>query len=174
MEMPTTQTVTLTVNGSEALPIRKGIRPNMICEPVHIQLDGRGNPKYLHHLVDEVRGWPHVQLHRPYADDPDTFSFRLEEVAIGADSSAFIRDREFARMLIATPTIYLALPLVCAHWAIVRRWAEPHYPSSHGVMPPGVVVLYMPRDQEELEVCYFLFSESYRVARKVAEQTWAT
>jgi hypothetical protein len=174
MEVPTTQTVTLTVNGSEALPIRKGIRPNMICEPAHIQLDGRGNPKYLHHLVDEVRGWPYVQLYPPFAGNPDTFSFRLEEMSIAADSSAFITDREFARVLMATPTIYVTLPLVCAHWAIVRRWAEPHFLSSHGVMPPGVVVLYTPRDQEELEVCYFLFSESYCFARKVAEQTWAT
>jgi hypothetical protein len=145
MEMPTTQTVTLTVNGSDALPLRKGIRPNMICEPAHIQCDGRGNPKYLYELVNEVRGWPHVQSHRLFADDPDTFSFRLEEVAIAADSSAFIRDREFARVLIATPTIYLALPLVCAHWAIVRRWAEPHYLSSHGVMPPGVVLRILHR-----------------------------
>jgi hypothetical protein len=141
----------------------------MICEPVHIQCDGRGNPKYLPQLIDEVRGWRYVQSDPPFASNRDTFSFRLDEIAIAAESSVFVNDREFARVLVATPTIYVALPLVCAHWAIVRRWAEPHYLSSHGVMPPGLVVLYTPRDQEELEVYYFLFSESYRFACKFAE-----
>ena len=54
--------------------------------------------------------------------------------------------------------------LVCAHWAIVRGWAEPHYLTSYGLMPAGTVVVYTPRDEQELEVCYFLFSESYRSA----------
>jgi hypothetical protein len=31
------------------------------------------------------------------------------------------------------------LPLVCAHWAIVRGWAEPHYLTSFGLMPAGAV-----------------------------------
>src|SRR5580704_7835201 len=30
---------------------------------------------------------------------------------------------------------YLALPFICAHWAILRRWAEPHYLASYGLMP---------------------------------------
>ena len=43
------------------------------------------------------------------------------------------------RILLEAPTIYLALPLVCAHWAIVRGWAEPHYLTSFGLMPAGAV-----------------------------------
>jgi hypothetical protein len=34
-------------------------------------------------------------------------------------------DREFARVLLGAPTIYLALPLVLAHWAIVRGGFKP-------------------------------------------------
>lgn len=44
-------------------------------------------------------------------------------------------DREFARVPLRAPTIYLALPFICAHWAILRRWAEPHYLASYGLMP---------------------------------------
>ena len=69
--------------------------------------------------------------------------------------AAFITPREFARVLLGAPTIYLALPLVCAHWAIVRGWAEPHYLCSHGLMPAGALVVYTPRDQHELSICYF-------------------
>ena len=37
---------------------------------------------------------------------------------------------------------------------------EPHYLASFGLMPAGAVVVYTPRDEQELEVCYFPFSES--------------
>jgi hypothetical protein len=90
------------------------------------------------------------------------------KMATSSDPSAFITDREFARVLLGAPTIYLVLPLVYAHWAIVRGWAEPHYLVSFGIMPAGTIVLYTPKDVEELEVCSVLFSESYHVVRKIA------
>jgi hypothetical protein len=55
------------------------------------------------------------------------------------EPSPFIAVREFGRILFEAFTIYLALPLVCAHWAIVRGWAEPHYLTSFGLMPAGAV-----------------------------------
>src|ERR1700716_2403281 len=39
-------------------------------------------------------------------------------------------------------------------------------------MPVSASVLYTPRDEEELEVCYSLFSESYRFACKFADHAW--
>jgi hypothetical protein len=36
-------------------------------------------------------------------------------------------------------------------------------------MPVSAFVVYTPRDKEELAVCYFLFSESYRFACKFAD-----
>ena len=89
---------------------------------------------------------------------------RLAEMAATDKPSAFLTAREFGRVLLGAPTIYLALPLVCAHWAIVRGWAEPHYLASSGLMPAGAVVVYTPRDEQELGVCHLLFSQSYRFA----------
>ena len=86
------------------------------------------------------------------------------EMATSSDPSAFITAREFARVLLGAPTIYLVFPLVYAHWTIVRGWAEPHYLASFGLMPAGAVVVYTPRDEQELGVCYILFSESYHFA----------
>jgi hypothetical protein len=34
------------------------------------------------------------------------------------------------------------------------------------LMPAGTVVVYTPRDEAELEVCSFLFEESYRFVSK--------
>jgi len=29
-----------------------------------------------------------------------------------------------------------------AHWAMMRGWVEPHFSSSFGLVPPGVIVVY--------------------------------
>ena len=149
---------------SADLPARKGPRPQTIRGPLHIQCNGYGDSRYVNQLVDQVLTWPHIESSAPPVSPPDTIRIRLAEIAVRNEPSAFLAAREFGRFLLRAPTIYLALPLVCAHWAIVRGWAEPHYLSSFGLMPAGAVVVYSPRDEQELGVCYFLFSESYRFA----------
>ena len=153
---------------SQALPARRGSRPQTLPGPLHLQFNQHGDRKYLEQLLDRVLSWPHVEPAPSMADSPDTIFVRLKQTAATSEPSVFITDREFGRLLLGAPTIYLALPLVCAHWAILRRWAEPHYLASYGLMPAGTVVVYTPRDPAELEVCTFFFEESYRfVSRSV-------
>ena len=76
-------------------------------------------------------------------------------------------DREFARFLLAAPTIYLALPMPLAQRAIACRWAEPHYLQKFGLMPAGTILLYTPKNRDELRVCYSLFFEAYHSACKL-------
>jgi hypothetical protein len=150
--------------GSVGLPARKGQRPKPIPGPLHIQCNGYGDPRYVNQLVDQVLTWPHIESSLPPVSPPDTIRIRLAEMAATDKLSAFLTAREFGRILLGAPTIYLGLPLVCAHWAIVRGWAEPHYLASFGLMPAGAVVVYTPRDEQELAVCYLLFSAAYRFA----------
>jgi hypothetical protein len=151
---------------SNALPARKGSRPKTIIGPLHIQCDGHGDPKYLKQLVTDVLTWPYIESTPSLVRLPDTIPIRLEEKATTSNSSAFISAREFARVLLGAPTICIALPLECAHWAIVRGWAEPHYLRSFGLMPPGAVLVYTPKNREELGVCYSLFAAAYHFACK--------
>jgi hypothetical protein len=148
------------------LPHRKGRRPATLRGPLHIQCDGYGDPKHLDELTTGVLSWPYVESTLPNINSSNTIPLRLEETAAGYNFAAFISPREFGRVLIGAPTIYLALPLVCAHWAIVRGWAEPHYLSSHGLMPAGALVVYTPRDRLELSVCYSLFLAAYTAASR--------
>jgi hypothetical protein len=155
---------------SADLPRRRGVRPKTIRAPLHLQCDGHGNPKHLNRLLQKVCGWPDIESNPPFIAGPGTLSIRLVERTIAQKTNAFITEREIARVLLGAPTIYLALPLVTAHWAIVRGWAEPHYLGSHGLMPAGVVVLYTPRDEEERAICYSLFAESYDCSRTGRDQ----
>jgi hypothetical protein len=153
------------------LPARKGPRPKTVIRPLHIQCNDHGDPKYLKQLVDDVLTWPYVESPPPCSARPNTLPIRLEEAATTTGPSAFLSNREFAQVLSEGPTIYLALPLVCAHWTIVRGWAEPHYLRSCGLMPAGAVVVYSPKDREELAVCYSLFFEAYHFACRFGKET---
>jgi hypothetical protein len=155
---------TLASIGSARLPARKGKRPQTIRGPLHIQCNGHGDPNYLNQLVHRVLTWPHIESNPPPVSPPNTIRVRLAEMVATDEPSAFLTAREFGRILLGAPTIYLALPLVCAHWAIVRGWAEPHYRASFDLMPAGAVFIYTPRDEGELGVCYSIFSQSYRFA----------
>ncbi len=153
--------------GSDGLPTRRGRRPKTLRGPLHIQCNGHGDLKYLNQLVDEVLTWPYIESAEPSVSRSNTIPIRLMKMAASSDPSAFITDREFARVLLGAPTIYLVLPLLCAHRAIVRGWAEPHYLGSQGLMPAGTVVVYTPKNVEELAVCSVLFSESYHLGCKI-------
>jgi hypothetical protein len=161
--VPKREGMTTMAFASKGLPARKGPRPKTIAGPLHIQCNGHGDLKYLNRLLNDVLSWPCVEP-APPASRSDTIPIRLTEDAIGSDSSAFITAREFARVLLGAPTIILALPLICAHWAIAKGWAEPHYLRSFGLMPPGAVLVYTPKNRKDLAVCYALFSASYHFA----------
>jgi hypothetical protein len=145
--------------GPNGLPRRKGTKPRTFRGPLHIQCNGYGDPKYLSQLVEKVLTWPQIESLDSVVNRRRAISIRVKQIAAVTDPSAFITGREFARVLLKAPTIYLALPFEAAHWAVFRGWAEPHYLRSYGLMPVSVFVVYTPRDKEELEVCSILFSE---------------
>jgi hypothetical protein len=153
---------------------RKGSRPKTLRGPLHIQCSGHGDRKHIDQLVRDVLSWPHVEALPDSNNPPTAVPIRFEENAATLDSAPFISAREFARVLLGAPTIYLALPLVCAHWAIVRGWAEPHYLSSFGLLPAGAVVVYTPKDREQLSVCYALFHAAYHSAFAINSRPAAT
>jgi hypothetical protein len=55
-----------------------------------------------------------AQITHSFVGYQDTVSIRVRETACTDNASAFIIGRECARVLLQAPTIYLALPLVCA------------------------------------------------------------
>jgi len=152
------------LTGSPTLPMRKGKRPVTIRGPLHVQCSNHGDDRLLRQLVKEVVAWPGIEPNPLPVASADLVSIQVGEDVANDDLSAFIAGREFGRVHFGTPTIYLTLPLSCAHWTIVRGWAEPHYSSSFGLVPPGVMVIYTPRDEQEVAVCRWLFRVSYTSA----------
>jgi hypothetical protein len=148
------------------LPIRKGKRPITVRGPLHVQCSDNHEETLLDELVEEAVAWPGIEAAPWPVGSSELVSLRIAEDLASKDSANFISGNEFARFLFGAPTIYLALPLSCAHWAIVRGWAEPHYSGSFGLMPPGVMVVYTPRDEIERGLCRSLLLISYNCALK--------
>jgi hypothetical protein len=160
-EAKSLMTLTKSLNFSgHCLPVRKGPRPRTTVCPLHVQSTDHGDQTYLDRLISDVLAWPHIDSTTAFAGQ-DSISVRVMDDAATEDPARFFTDTEFARIILTLPTIYLSLPLVWAHWAIVRGWAEPHHHRYLGKMPPGAVLIYTPKNREELAVCYFLFFQAY-------------
>src|SRR5258708_8151721 len=159
LEMMSRNDVRSAQMGSDGLPTRRGQRPKTVRGPLHIQCSGHGDLKYLNQLVDVVLTWPYIESAEPLVSRSNTIPIRLTEMAASSDPSAFITAREFGRVLLGAPTIYLVLPLLCARRAIVRGWAEPHYLGSQGLMPPATAIVYTPNDFDTLADSFLLFPD---------------
>jgi hypothetical protein len=156
---------------------RRGKRPITIRGPLHLQCSDHGDDKVLRHLIEEVIAWPDIEARPQPVGSADLVSLRVAKDAAAADASVFIREWEFGRVLFGAPTIYLTLPLSCANWAFILGWAEPHFSSSFGLVPPGVMVVYTPRDEREAAVCRSLFWVSYNFSlreRRKNSAKWNT
>jgi hypothetical protein len=142
---------------------RRGKRPITIRGPLHVQCSDHGDERALRHLVEEVMAWPGIEVEASPlpVGSADVVSLRVAKDVATDDASVFISGTEFGRVLFGAPTIYLTLPLSCAHLAMIRGWAEPHFSSSFGLVPAGVMVVYAPRDERELAICRWQFWVSY-------------
>ena len=96
---------------------------------------------------------------------PGARALRLRDGVPAGPSGAFMIEREFAHLHPGTDqSLHAALPPDLAQDAIEAGWAELHPVARTGLIPPTTVMLYAPRDQDELEVVYGLVLASYRFA----------
>ena len=61
-------------------------------------------------------------------------------------------------------SLHLHVPTALADGLIAAGWAEYHSLVSRGILPPIVVMLYAPRDEEELATCSSIVEEAYLAA----------
>jgi hypothetical protein len=76
--------------------------------------------------------------------------------------------REFAHIHpIPDGSLHAALPPEVAQEAIRKGWAEQHPVARMGYIPQNVVMIYAPRDSQEIEVVAGLVVDAYRYASGV-------
>jgi hypothetical protein len=82
---------------------------------------------------------------------------------------AFLVDGEFAHLHPPPDlSVHVALPPPDADAAVAAGWGEPHPAARRGLIPSGVVMLYAPRDNDELDVVARLVEAAWAHAAAVA------
>ncbi|MGQ0804381.1 MAG: luciferase domain-containing protein [Actinomycetota bacterium] len=99
---------------------------------------------------------------------PGARALCLRRAANVGPSEAFMVDREFAHLHPEPDmSLHLTLPEYDVEHAIERGWAELHPVARDGMIPPTAVMVFAPRDAEELEVVTGIVEASHSFARPV-------
>jgi len=154
------------VNHAQTLPPRPGARPRTTPTNPHTQLEQQPeDPGLRERLAQRVFALPGVEERPSQISVPGARALWLRDDVPAGPPEAFMIGREFAH-LHPRPDMsaHASLPPGVAEAAIAAGWAELHPVARMGIIPPTTVMLYAPRDDDELEVIFRLMLESYRFA----------
>ena len=149
----------------KALPERSGPRPRTTPTNPHTQLEQNPDHAAVEELARLVFALPGVEERSSAISVPGARALWLSEEVPAGPREAFMIGREFAHIHpMPDGSLHAALPPEVAREAIEKGWAEQHPVARMGYIPQNVVMVYAPRDAEEIEVVTGLVVESYRYA----------
>jgi hypothetical protein len=151
---------------SRPLPVRAGARPHTTPTNPHTQLDQQpADPTLRQELARRVFALPDLEERPTMISVPGARALRLRDAVPAGPPEAFMIEREFAHLHPGPDqSLHAALPADVAQAAIEAGWAELHPVARRGLIPPNTVMLYAPRNEDELEVVFSLVLASYRFA----------
>ncbi|HET7488461.1 MAG TPA: luciferase family protein [Acidimicrobiales bacterium] len=155
------------------LPRRRGPRPTTHTGLPHSQLDQQpDDPALVGDLASHAFGLPAVSEGRSAVSVPGARALLLDASSRQGPPEAFFAGGEFAHLHPAPDhSLHLCLPVARAEEACAAGWAEHHPLVATGQVPPTVVMVYAPRDAEELDVVKGLVDAAHRFASTAASMT---
>jgi hypothetical protein len=150
----------------EPLPERRGTRPRTHLELPHSQLDQQPTePAVREELAARAFSFAGVREEPSGVSVPGARALVLDRQAARGPAEAFLVGREFAHLHPGPDlSLHLALPEPEARQAIDAGWAEWHPLAAAGRLPKTIVMVYAPRDEDELEVVWSLLRSSHGFA----------
>jgi hypothetical protein len=152
---------------SSSLPLRTGARPRTTPTNPHTQLDQQPtDSRLVEELARRAFALPGVVEEPSGISVPGARALVLAPSEPAGPREAFLIGREFAH-LHPDPdhSLHAMLPPETVTEAVAAGWAEPHPVALRGLIPPTAVMLYAPRDEEELDVIEGLVRASHAFAR---------
>lgn len=147
------------------LPRRPGPRPRTRVGMPHSQLDQNAAAAMIEALARRALSLPDAEERPSAVSVPGARALWLRDGVPAGPPEAFMAGREFAHIHpVHDGSLHVTLPADRARAAIDAGWAELHPLARLGSLPGVVVMLYGPRDADELEVVFGLLLESYRAA----------
>ena len=137
----------------------------------HTQLTQLASVALQEALFERCARLPGVLVGRSHVSVPGARAFHLDGEHAGGQREAFMAGTEFAHLHPSYDgSLHLVLPEADAREVIARGWGEFHPLVEQGVMPPINVMIYGPRDEDELETVWQIVQASHANATGVATQ----
>ncbi|MEO0946392.1 MAG: hypothetical protein AAFY06_16490 [Pseudomonadota bacterium] len=156
------------MQSSLSLPERSGPAPKTLGQLPHSQLTQHGPDA----IVEALHGWcfalPNVSNEDSGISVPGSRALILRD-GVPGNKAAFMIGREFAHIHPKPDNGSMHLVLPIEDVAEIKRagWGEDHYLVTQGQWPVGLVMIFSPRDEEELSVVKQIVARSYEFAAGV-------
>lgn len=148
------------------LPERAGRRPDTGPAMPHQQLSENAPAELQEELWRRMSSLEGVRTGPSGVSLPETRALHLEPDLAAGPPDGFMVGTEFAHLHGPEDgSLHMALPADVARQAIDRGWAELHPLARAGRLPETLVMVYGPRDSDELETVWSLVTASYKNAR---------
>lgn len=124
------------------------------------------SPRLQEILFERARALPGVRVGPSGISVPEARAFILDEELAAGPPEAFIIGREFAHL--HSPydgSLHFMLPEATGRVVVAKGWGELHPVARRGWLPPTAMMVYGPRDEDELEVVWTILQASYAFAR---------
>ena len=147
------------------LPQRPGPKPDTTSSLPHSQLTQHGPDDVVDKLHDWCFSLPSVANEESGISVPGARALVLHE-GTACNHEAFMVGREFAHIHPHPDngSMHVKLPAADARDVIETGWGESHYLVTQGQYPMGLVMVFSPRDEAELETVKTIVSRSYDYA----------
>lgn len=145
---------------------RPGPRPRTTPTNPHTQLDQQPrDPAVRDRLRAELANLPGVDWQPSGISVPGAEALCLSSGSKAGPAEAFMVGREFAHLHPAPDySLHLMVPVDMADQLIAAGWAEPHPVVLMGLLPRTAIMVYAPRDDEEVEVVARIVAASHAFA----------
>lgn len=153
------------MNASISLSPRQGAAPKTTDRLPHSQLTQHGPDEIIQKLHDWCFSLAGVVNEPSGISVPGTRALIMDG-SVEANSEAFMVGREFAHIHPQPDngSMHVKLLPADASEVVKKGWGEDHYLVTQGHYPPGLVMLFSPRDEEELETIQSIVKRAYEFA----------
>lgn len=151
----------------DSIPNRDGERPVTTNTNPHTQLNQQ--PSDLSH-IESLKKWAfdlsHIERRPSAISVPGAVAMCMKDGHTCDSCNAFMVGTEFAHFHPSPDhSMHLGLSKTDAEIIISRGWGEWHPLIKRGFLPPNIIMMYAPRNEEELEVAKFILGRSYDYAQ---------
>jgi hypothetical protein len=147
-----------------SLPVRSGPRPQTGPSMPHQQLNDNAPAEIQEKLFERARSLSGVRIGPSRVSVPGARAFFMEDTS-RAQPDAFMIGSEFAHLHPSYDgSLHLVLPAEAANKVIEKGWGEIHPMARGGGRSAVPLMVFGPRNDEELEVVWLILQASFEFA----------